>query len=82
MANPWKITCAALTVGLVASLAVPAIREARAAQPHMVAAHKALTNALADLKSADPDKGGHRAAAITACETAIAETQKGIDAAK
>ena len=49
-------------------------------QPHMQAALDHLNNALASLKAADPDKGGHRAKAIDWVNKAINEVNLGIAA--
>jgi hypothetical protein len=48
------------------------------AQPHMAAALGALNTALAELKLAEHDKGGWRAAAQEHTRHAIAETERGI----
>lgn len=47
-------------------------------QPHMQQALEALRQARHHLEAALPDKGGHRAAAIKACDDAIKHTQEGI----
>jgi len=51
---------------------------ATAAQPHMQAALDHLKAAKAELDAADPDKGGHRAAAIRLVNDAIVQVEKGI----
>jgi hypothetical protein len=51
---------------------------ARADQPHMHAALRALENAERELASADEDKGGHRANALQHVRAAIAEVHEGI----
>jgi len=51
-----------------------------AAQPHMQAALRALSNASGELNAALPDKGGHRVKAIGLVNDAIAETEAGIAA--
>lgn len=48
-------------------------------QPHMVAALEHLKAARAELEQAEPDKGGHRVAAIKACDSAINHTKEGIE---
>ena len=52
---------------------------ASAAQPHMNAALDHLRIARHELDVATPDKGGHRAKAITLVNDAITETQAGIE---
>ncbi len=47
-------------------------------QPHMQEALDALKQARHHLEAAIPDKGGHRAAAIKACDEAIKHTEEGI----
>jgi hypothetical protein len=49
-------------------------------QPHMQAALDALNSAVNNLKQATPDKGGHRAKAISLANSAINEVQLGIQA--
>jgi hypothetical protein len=56
--------------------------QALAAQPHMQAALDALKTARSELVAATANKGGHRAAAIRAVDTAIRETQIGISFAE
>ncbi|WP_421931477.1 hypothetical protein [Phenylobacterium sp.] len=65
--------------GVAAAMALGAlIGRATAAQPQMAAALDALQGARAHLIAANNDKGGHRAAAISATDAAIAETRAGI----
>lgn len=47
-------------------------------QPHMQEALEALKQARHHLEQAVPDKGGHRAAAIKACDEAIKHAEEGI----
>jgi len=47
-------------------------------QPHMQEALEALKQARHHLEQALPDKGGHRSAAIKACDDAIKHTEEGI----
>jgi hypothetical protein len=47
-------------------------------QPHMQMALDALRQARHHLEEAIPDKGGHRNAAIKACDDAIKHTEEGI----
>jgi hypothetical protein len=49
-------------------------------QPHMQAALNSLNNALNNLKSAEADKGGHRANAMRLVNQAITEVNLGIQA--
>ena len=51
-------------------------------QPHMQAALEQLRAAKAELKAAEPDKGGHRVKAIALVNEAIAEVEAGIDFAR
>ena len=48
-------------------------------QPHMKGAMNALQTAKDHLQQASADKGGHRVAAISLVNRAIAEVQAGID---
>jgi hypothetical protein len=48
-------------------------------QPHMREAHRHLEQALASLKNAEADKGGHRAKAIELIEGALREVKEGIE---
>jgi hypothetical protein len=48
-------------------------------QPHMVAALEHLRAARVELDKAEPDKGGHRVAAIKACDSAINHVKEGIE---
>ena len=78
--NRWKFT-ALLFAGLFAtSLSVNLIQTASAEhQPHMHAALNALQSALGELRTAEHDKGGWRAAAVRSTEEAIKETRRGIE---
>ena len=51
---------------------------AQADQPHMEAALEALKTADRELKEALPDKGGHRAKAISLVKQAIVQVERGI----
>ncbi len=76
-----KTLALAVTLGLfsipaaVATTSVPALIED---QPHMQQALEALRQARHHLEEAIPDKGGHRNAAIKACDGAIKHTEEGI----
>lgn len=80
MIHIWK-TSTLVLAGALAFVVAAGDNTARAdgGQPHMQAALTALQTAQAQLKSATPDKGGHRQAAIEATERAIAQVQKGIE---
>ena len=68
---------------LVATFSMGAcIGGAIAAQPHMVAALDALRGARAELVASTPNKGGHRARAISLVDQAMSETQAGINFAQ
>lgn len=47
-------------------------------QPHMKEALEALRAARHHLEQAEADKGGHRVAALKACDDAIRHTEEGI----
>lgn len=63
-----------LTVPATPVTATPAVED----QPHMQQALEALKQAQRHLQQAIPDKGGHRSAAIKACEEAIKQAEEGI----
>ncbi|MEZ2126221.1 MULTISPECIES: hypothetical protein [unclassified Sinorhizobium] len=66
--------------GAVAASAVAATAgEALAYQGNMERALSSLYDALASLREATPNKGGHKAAAIQLIEQAIGEVRDGID---
>jgi hypothetical protein len=54
------------------------VGRASADQPHMHAALEHLRAARASLDKATPDKGGHRARALTLVNDAIAEVEAGM----
>jgi len=58
------------------------IGQALAYQEHMHAALDALRTARSELEAAEPNKGGHREAAIRLVDQAIDETREGIDHAR
>jgi hypothetical protein len=84
--NLWKplaiasTSALALVVGYQAASAGPAPQPSgiEEKQPHMEAALASLNAAHASLQKAEHDKGGWRAAAVRATETAISETKRGI----
>jgi hypothetical protein len=55
---------------------------AEAAQPHMERALADLQSALGQLQVAVPNKGGHRVKAMELVRQAIAETRRGMAAAR
>jgi hypothetical protein len=82
--NLWKplalvsLSACVFSVGMqVASASKPT--KVEGAQPHMEAALAALNTAKGELQKAEHDKGGWRAAALKATETAITETNRGIN---
>jgi len=65
--------------GFAAAAILATVMIIQAAQPHM---HESLTlmkSAMAELKAATPDKGGHRAKAMGLLKEAMDEVQAGID---
>jgi hypothetical protein len=88
--NIWKLTGIGLGAGLIVAIgiqaasaeATPDRRSLRAAgpcdsQPKMQAAVRDLNAAWDSLNEAIPDKGGHRAAAMSLVKTTIGEVQAG-----
>lgn len=65
----------AIAAGLASTSATPAL----AYQGNMERALSSLFNALASLREATANKGGHRASAIRLIEDAIKEVQQGIE---
>ena len=61
-----------------AAAAAPATAPAVEIQPHMREALEALRAARRHLEEAQPDKGGHRVAALKAVDNAIRHTEQGI----
>ncbi len=87
--NVWKSVALlssslfALSVGYQVASAAPAkpavaVASIAASQPNMEAALAKLKEARAYLDKAEHNKGGWRAAAVQATDTAIRETQRGI----
>ena len=72
----WRTACL-LVPGLAALFLIGCVTAT--SQPHMEAALSHLHSARAELESAAPNKGGHRARAIEIVNQAIAEVQAGID---
>jgi hypothetical protein len=91
--NYWKpialasLASMALTLGYPSASASPPPTPSPAvagAQPHMLAALKALETAKSELKQAEHDRGGWRSAAHSSTDAAIKEVNRGIafDAAR
>jgi hypothetical protein len=81
MRNPWKLTSfvlASLLAVVVSGSSIGVGVVAADPQPNMKAALGNLEAALGDLEKATPDKGGHRAKAMSLTKQAIAETKKGV----
>lgn len=72
-----------LRFAAMGTLAVPAVtvfaESALAYQGNMEQAIAELRTALHSLREATPDKGGHKAKAVTLIEQAIGEVRAGID---
>jgi hypothetical protein len=89
--NVWKPIALCAIAGLAASIGIqaakanpnptphPWVQGCGAGQPNMMNAVNSLQTGLGYLQKADADKGGHRANAITAANTAIAETNAGCE---
>jgi hypothetical protein len=87
--NVWKPLALCLAAGLVASVGIQVASANSSADPHpnltgpcfdqpnMANALGSLNAALGSLNKAEHNKGGWRVNAITATNTAIAETNKG-----
>ena len=78
-----KAICKMLALAIIMALFnVPAAVATTAAavedQPHMQQPLDALRQARHHLEAAIPDKGGHRSAAIKACDEAIKHAEEGI----
>lgn len=74
-----RFLAAAVIVGLFSlPAAVATTPVAVEDQPHMQEALEALRQARHHLEQAVPDKGGHRAAAIKACDEAIKHAEEGV----
>lgn len=77
--NRWKITAILFAALFATSLSINFVQTASADhQPHMRAALGSLESALGELRGAEHDKGGWRAAAVRSTEEAIKETRRGI----
>jgi hypothetical protein len=79
MKTAIKILLLAVLTGLLAAPATVATTAPVVDDPpHMQQALDALRQAERHLQAAIPDKGGHRSAAIKACQDAIKDTEEGI----
>ena len=76
--NKYRIGLLAAVVLAGAGLLFSSAPVARADQPHMHSALRALENAERELSAAEEDKGGHRANALQHVRAAIAEVHEGI----
>lgn len=78
--KPSRRELAALAAGgAIAAGLIGASTSAEAYQGNMERALSALFSALASLREAVPDKGGHRVKAMNLIQQAITETQAGIE---
>lgn len=73
-----RITTSAPVIAAGAMLAATMPAPASAEQGNMEAALADLNDAVASLKVAEPNKGGHRERAIALVQQAIAEVEAGI----
>lgn len=74
-----KFRLAVAGVVTAASFSLAGAGAAYAFQPHMINARDHLNQALIELQTADPDKGGHRDQAIDLVHRAIDQVNAGID---
>ncbi|BBX48080.1 hypothetical protein GCM10009641_08760 [Mycobacterium cookii] len=74
-----KFRLAVAGVVTAASFSLAGAGVAAAYQPHMVNAREHLNQALFELQTADPDKGGHRDMAVDLVHRAIDQVNMGID---
>ncbi len=81
-----KVTIKVLLIAVALGLSIPVSMAKAPApavdQPHMQAALEHLQAARAELEKAEADKGGHRVAAIKACNNAINHVKEGIEYAR
>ena len=63
---------------IIAAVAMVGLNSAQADQPHMRQALEHLRAARAELRSAEHNKGGWRARALSNVDKAIADTEKGM----
>jgi type II secretory pathway pseudopilin PulG len=64
---------------VIATAMMFSLTSARAEQPKMEAALRALRAARAELQAASHDKGGHRVKALEHVNQAIAEVERGME---
>jgi hypothetical protein len=76
--NIWKVSTLGLAAALTFVVATGGNLAIADAQPHMHEALASLQTAKGQLDNADPDKGGHRVAALQLVNQASAEVQKGM----
>jgi hypothetical protein len=76
--NKYRIGLLAAVVVAGAGMLFTSAPVARADQPRMHSALRALENAERELAAADEDKGGHRTKALEHVRAAIAEVHEGI----
>lgn len=74
-----KFRLAVAGVVTAASFTLAGAGVAYAFQPHMVNARDHLNQAIFELQTADPDKGGHRDMAIDLVHRALDQVNAGID---
>jgi hypothetical protein len=79
MKSSIRMLLIAVALGLCIPVSMAKAPAPAEPQPHMVAALEHLKAARAELEKADPDKGGHRVAAIKACDDAIHHVNEGIE---
>jgi hypothetical protein len=74
-----KFRLAVAGVVTAASFSLAGAGAAYAFQPHMINARDHLNQAIFELRTADPDKGGHRDQAIDLVQRAIDQVNAGIE---
>ena len=74
-----KLRLAVAGVVTATSFSLAGAGVAYAFQPHMVNAREHLNQALFELNTADPDKGGHRDQAVFHVRQAIDQVNAGIE---
>ncbi|MGA9494128.1 MAG: hypothetical protein WBV80_28315 [Mycobacterium sp.] len=74
-----KFRLAVAGVVTAASFSLAGAGVAAAFQPHMINARDHLNQALFELQTADPDKGGHRDIAMNLVQQAIDQVNQGIE---
>jgi hypothetical protein len=74
-----KFRLAVAGVATAASFSLAGAGAAYAFQPHMINARDRLNEALFELQTADPDKGGHRDIAVNLTHQAVDQVNQGIE---